>query len=236
MAHDRGRLGLAWKTESSYSWWSASTRTESLFGSVMSGILNRHRVVQRLPSRQGSGAGKTGGRDIKPAGALTEQSAPVRQPPEASLEHPSPRQHDEALLAWLARHHDMAHAMPVGPCLAAFGGQRAVVDGFAQARPVCLPRIERRQGIAILQHGRHATGGQPVAIGIHQCHPFAPEPRFARIAAAWPTHRDAVDPLGVDDAQPRGRPPPRGTAPAALLASCWSAVLLNTVECRSRLG
>ena len=107
--------------------------------------------------------------------------------------------------------------MLVRPLFAALGGECAIVDPFAQARPVCLPRIERRQGVTILHRGGHDADGQPIAVGIHQRHTFAPEHLLACIVTTGSAHRDAFHRLGVDDAQPGGWATPRSPAAGDLL-------------------
>jgi site-specific DNA recombinase len=77
--------------------------------------------------------------------------------------HPAARENDEALLAGKPLDDVVAHAMLVRPFLTALGSESSIEDGFAQARPFSLARIQGRQRVAILKGGGDDGDGEPVA-------------------------------------------------------------------------
>ncbi len=97
---------------------------------------------------------------------FAQQAAPVAEPAQGPLDHPAPLEHDEALLTRLLLHDLAAHAMQVAPLFAALGREGPIQDRQAQARPLLLARIQRRQCVEILHVGRHDRHRQDVAFGI----------------------------------------------------------------------
>ena len=127
----------------------------------------------------------------------------------------STTKHDETLLLGVPLDHAMAHAVPVRPFLAALGNKGAVEDGFTQAGPFCLARIQGGKRVALLGGRRHHGHGKPSAVGIDQGHALAPQHLLGRVIPTWATNRDAFDRLRVDDTQAGFGLSARSTTPQA---------------------
>lgn len=166
------------------------------------GLMGWLGVEQGLKAGEDGSKGQASGGNIEPVGSVTYEAAPVRQPAEAALHHPAACQHHEALLARIALDDVMAHAMQVGPLTTAVGDEGAVEHGLAQARPHGLALVQRRQRVAFLHRGTNDGDGEPMAFGIDQGDALAPGQLLASVISPWSTHRDALDRLRVDDAEP----------------------------------
>src|SRR6059058_6309486 len=92
--------------------------SKNLFESATVRGADRHRVEQRLEAGEDADEGEAGGRDVEPAGAIPGEAAPVRQPAEATLHHPTAGEHDEAPRGRVAGDHAVAHAVHVRPLAA----------------------------------------------------------------------------------------------------------------------
>ena len=129
--------------------------------------------------------------------------------------HPAACEHDEALLLGVALDDAVAHAVQVAPFPAAIRRECAVDDCLAQARPLRLARVQGGQRVTVLHRGGQDGNGEPGAVGINQGDPLAPQHLLRGVIPARPAHRDALDGLGVDDAQAGRRLASRRSAPQA---------------------
>jgi hypothetical protein len=176
--------------------WKKRTSTKSLFERL---ILCW--IIECGEGHQTGDEGDAAGCDVEATGPFTQQPAPAAEPAQGPLDHPAPLEHDEALLIRLLLHHLAAHAVQGAPLLAAMGPEHAVEDRQAQARPLLLAGIQRRQRVAILHVGGHDGHGQDEALGVHHQHALASDKLLGPVVAARPAHPDTLDALGIDDRQ-----------------------------------
>ena len=126
---------------------------------------------------------------------------------------PATREHDEAPCGRVTGHHPVAHAVQVRPGAAALGREGTVVDALAQRRPADLAGVQRLQRVPVLHGSRHDGDREPVALGVDQRHPLAPDRALGCVVPPRATHGDALHRLRVDD--PQARPgSPANLAPA----------------------
>ena len=65
----------------------------------------------------------------------------MRQLTEATPDHLTSREYDEARLSLHPNDEAAAHAMQACPLPAALGGEGTIKDDLVQARPLCLTRV-----------------------------------------------------------------------------------------------
>jgi hypothetical protein len=79
----------------------------------------------------------------------------------------------------------VAHAMLVRSFLTALGSKSSIKNGFAQAQPLGLARIQGRQCVAILKGGGDDGDGEPVALCIDQRHSLAAQLFLHRVISGF---------------------------------------------------
>ncbi len=101
----------------------------------------------------------------------------------------------EALLIRDLLDHTVTQAVQMAPLLAPLGGDGAIQDGQAQARPSRFAVIRRRQRVAILHVGRDHRQRQDVPLGIDHHDTLAPDPLLGPVVAAQAARAEALDAL-----------------------------------------
>ena len=162
--------------------------------------MNWHRIDQGLDAGEDGNESEVSSGGIETAGAVAREAAPVREPAKAPFHHLAPRDHDKAFGCRVAFDDAVAHAVQVRPYTAMLGYEGTVIDRLGQARSNHLARVERREGVAVLDRGRDHGDREPVPVGIHKGHTLTPQHALAGVVSTRPAHADALDRLRIDDA------------------------------------